>query len=399
MIHTTSNYSRTQFSESAEVPARVRELLQEISTRGDQAIEEASVRFDGFKPQVVSLRPFFDYPLSAELKKSIELAAGRIERFAQSQRDSLSNFEFSDEFGTYSQLVLPLEKMAAYIPGGRFPLISSALMTLIPARVAGVSSRTALSPSQHPALLAAASLAGATKFIHIGGAQAIACAAFGSSWCEAVDVIVGPGNAYVAEAKAQVQSRVRIDSIAGPSEVLILADERAPLAITVEDCIAQSEHGPDALAVLVSTSLSFLESAQVFLQQHSDGAALFSRGQIQLVHAASAQEAAEFSNRFAPEHLMLCDAAISVSHLKNYGALFVGTKSPVALGDYLSGPNHTLPTAGSARRSGGLSVLDFVSLKTTQTIREGAALYSAAAELADAEGLVHHAASLRMRNA
>jgi len=397
MITTTETWQRPDLSDGTDVKTRVSDILQDIAARGDTAITEASLRFDGFEPAVIALQPFDSYPLPHELADAIRIAAHRIERFACAQRAALTDIEFADDYGHYSHRALPLERVAAYIPGGRFPLISSALMTLIPARVAGVSERIALSPSEHPALLAAASLAGANRFIRIGGAQAIAAAAYGSRYCAPVDMIVGPGNAYVAQAKAQLQTRVGIDTMAGPSEVLILADDSAPLDWIALDCLAQSEHGPDALAILVSRSRRYLELAEQTICERSDGARLYGRQQIQLVLAENANDAAAFSNRFAPEHLMLCDSAISPAQLLHYGALFIGPQSPVALGDYLSGPNHTLPTTGAARRSGGLSPLDFLRIQTSQTIDNGPPLYQVAAVLADAEGLIHHAESLRRR--
>ena len=398
MIYTTQNWQRPTLADNQDIRRRVSDLLRDIETRGDAAITAASETFDGFAPKIIELQPFEAYALAPALAASIRTAAHRIERFARAQRAALTDIEFEDEYGRYGHRAVPLERIAAYVPGGRFPLISTALMTLIPARVAGVSERIALSPSVNPALLAAASLAGATRFVRVGGAQAIAAAALGSQWAPAVDMIVGPGNAYVAEAKAQLQTRVRIDTVAGPSEVLILADSEAPVTWLIEDAIAQSEHGPDALAVIASCSDAWLQQAERALNANTDGAALLARQQIQLVLARDADEAATFSNRFAPEHLMLCDSAIAPSQLQHYGALFIGARSPVALGDYLSGPNHTLPTAGAARRSSGLSVLDFLRIQTQQTIVKGLPLYQAAAALADAEGLVHHAESLRLRS-
>ncbi|HEX4911237.1 MAG TPA: histidinol dehydrogenase [Permianibacter sp.] len=397
MIYTTQNWQRPTLSDNADISRRVADLLRAIETDGDAAITAAAEKFDGFAPEIITLQPFDSYGLTPELAAAIRTAAHRIERFARAQRAAFTDIEFEDEYGRYGHRAVPLERIAAYIPGGRFPLISTALMTLIPARVAGVAERVALSPSVNPALLAAASLAGATRFVRIGGAQAIAAAAFGSQWSPAVDMIVGPGNAYVAEAKAQLQTRVRIDTVAGPSEVLILADGNAPIRWLIEDAIAQSEHGPDALAVIVASDSEWLNCAEQALLANTDGAALFARQQIQLVLAPDSNDAAAFSNRFAPEHLMLCDASISPNQLNHYGALFIGARSPVALGDYLSGPNHTLPTAGAARRSSGLSVLDFLRVQTVQTIEKGLPLYQAAAVLADAEGLVHHAESLRLR--
>lgn len=397
MIYTTTSWQRPQLTDDRAITQRVNELLQRIQSLGDAAIESASQQFDGFAPEVIELQAFEAYDLAPALADAIRTAAKRIERFARAQRAALTDIEFEDDYGRYAHQAVPLERIATYIPGGRYPLISTALMTLIPARVAGVAERIALSPSVNPALLAAASLAGATRLVRIGGAQAIAAAAFGSRWLPAVDMIVGPGNAYVAAAKAHVQTSVRIDTVAGPSEVLILADGDAPIDWLLEDAMAQGEHGPDALAVMVSSDRAWLEHIERALQNNPAGAILHARQQLQLVLAKDTADAVIFSNRFAPEHLMLCDETIDPALLTHYGALFIGAHSPVALGDYLSGPNHTLPTAGAARRSSGLSVLDFLRLQTVQQIHRGAPLYQAAAALADAEGLQHHATSLRLR--
>lgn len=397
MILNTSTWQRPTLADEHEIQTRVGAMLNDIRERGDIAITEYSERFDRFAPEIIELKPFVDYQLAPALAEAIKLAATRIERFAKKQRDSLTEMQFSDEFGEYGQRLVPIENMAAYIPGGRFPLISTALMTLIPARIAGCVSRVALSPSDHPALLAAASLAGATKFVRIGGAQAIAAAAYGCKWLSAVDMIVGPGNAYVTEAKAQLQSRVRIDTVAGPSEVLILADGKQNVAWLLEDAIAQAEHGPDALAVVASNDRQWLQMFEQSLQKNESARALAERQQIQLVFAETKADLIEFANRFGAEHLMLCHEGIGVETIRHAGAVFIGARSPVALGDYLSGPNHTLPTVASARRSSGLSVLDFLRVQTVQTIRNGSVLYQAAAEIAEAEGLQHHARSLRLR--
>jgi histidinol dehydrogenase len=254
-----------------------------------------------------------------------------------------------------------------------------------------------MSPSTNEALLAAASLAGATHFLRVGGAQAIAAAAFGYDGFARCDMVVGPGNAYVAEAKSQLQNRVKIDTVAGPSEVLIVVDDNSYGDWIIEDALAQSEHGDDASAVIVAASQYALNTIQQRLEQIPNGAALLQRGQIQLVLAKNAQDLINFCNRYAPEHLQWCATSIAPQNLSHFGALFVGEQSPVALGDYLSGPNHTLPTMGSARRSAGLSVADFVRLQTRQTVHNATELYHHAAILAQAEGLLHHRDSLLKR--
>ncbi len=391
------DWQRPALIDGDDIRQRVAGLLADIAQRGDTAIREYSERFDGCAPEVITLQPFADYQLPTALADALQLAAARIRRFAEFQRQALQSASFEDEYGRYGQVVTPVARMGAYIPGGRFPLLSTALMTLIPAAVAGCEHRIAVSPSTHPAVLAAASLAGATTFIRIGGAQAIGMLAYGSSFTAPVDVIVGPGNAYVAEAKSQLQNRVRIDTLAGPSELLILSDGNNAVDWLLNDGRAQAEHDPQALSVYVSRSREELHSAWAALQADARDRDLLERQQIQLVFAESIADSIALANRMAPEHLQLCDSGIANSALQNYGALFCGAHSPVALGDYLSGPNHTLPTLGAARRSGGLSVLDFLRVQTVQEISKGGALYEAAAVMADAEGLIWHARSLRCR--
>ncbi len=397
MIVSSKNWQRAKLGNDVELSRRVAELIDDIALHGDSAINRLSERFDRFAPQWVALKPFDDYALDSQLKAAIQLAATRIKRFAEFQKQSLVTRSFSDEYGEYSQIVAPIERIAAYIPGGKAPLISTALMTLIPATIAGCPLRVAMSPSLNEALLAAASLAGATHFLRIGGTQAIAAAAFGYDKMLACDMVVGPGNAYVAEAKSQLQRRIKIDTVAGPSEVLIVVDDDTPIDWIIADAYAQSEHGDDASVVIVSCSEHFLQRVAEQINADAQGARLLRREQIQLVHAYDALSLIEFCNRYAPEHLQWCAPSIDPLGLKHFGALFVGAQSPVALGDYITGPNHTLPTMGSARRTAGLSVSDFLRVQTQQKMYNASTLYESAATLADAEGLSWHANSLRLR--
>ncbi|MCW9015615.1 MAG: histidinol dehydrogenase, partial [Kangiellaceae bacterium] len=223
------DWQRTALADDSRISESVTEILRRIEIEGDAAVDGYALEFDQCKPEKIPLKPFDEYQLDSELAKSIKLAAKRIEKFAEFQKQSLTSNYFEDEYGRFGQQVVPVERVGAYIPGGRFPLISSALMTLIPAKVAGCQQRIACSPSDNPAILAAASLAGATQFIKLGGVQAIGALTLGYSDIENVELIVGPGNAWVNEAKKQVQAKVKIDGLAGPSELLALCDRNQPI--------------------------------------------------------------------------------------------------------------------------------------------------------------------------
>jgi len=257
-------------------------MLTRIESKGDEVIDEFAQQFDNTKPQIIALKPFADYKLDEALADSIQLAAKRIENFASFQKQSLQSQSFEDDFGTFGQVINPIERVGAYIPGGRFPLISTALMTLIPAKVAGSQVRIACSPSTNPALLAAASLAGATQFIQLGGVQAIAAMAYGYQQIAAVDLVVGPGNAWVNEAKKQIQSRIKIDGLAGPSELLAICDGTQPVEWLAYDALAQAEHDPLACSLIISDDKNWLEKMQNCLQQKSEFSELLSRKQVEL---------------------------------------------------------------------------------------------------------------------
>ena len=399
MIVNCNEWQRPQFSEQAELSTKVRDILSDIRSNGDDAISAYAEKFDGNKPKLIQLKAFDDYELEPELAQAIKLAAERIERFAEFQKQQLQSANFSDEYGEYQQKVQPIDRIGAYIPGGRFPLISTALMTLIPAKVAGSKVRIASSPSDNPALLAAASLAGATEFRLLGGIQAIGAFAYGYADQSAVDLIVGPGNAWVNEAKNQCQGIVKIDGLAGPSELLALCDSNQPVDWLAYDALAQAEHDPNACSLIVSDDLNWLQKLESYLGQSTEGSALVENNQIALIQAQSVNEMIKFSEHYAPEHLMLCHDEISEASLSNYGSLFVGANSAVALGDYISGPNHTLPTLGFAKQTGGLSVNNFMRIMTTQKLNDlgRETLSKTAMPLAEAEGLVQHYNSMKVR--
>lgn len=396
-----ADWQRPEDLDNPQITGTVTQMLAEIRARGDEAISEYSRNIDGFEPQIIELQAFEAYDLDKATKNHLKIAASRIERFARLQMSMYSDVEASDQYGQFGQHVQPIESMAAYIPGGRFPLVSTALMGLIPARVAGCTSRVALSPSKHTAVLAAASLAGATRFLQLGGAQAIAAAALGSTWMKASQVVVGPGNAYVNEAKAQLQRSVKIDSLAGPSEILMLCDDSANPHWMALDVLAQAEHDPMALSVLASNSDQLLTRIEAEIVTITAQYPKKDTGNIQLVRCRDGAEMVWLANKMAAEHLaVVCrPGTLKNEDLNNYGSLFLGPFSAVALGDYCTGPNHTLPTLGHARHKGGLSVGDFLKIVTWQQV--GADNYNGLAQtaicIAEIEELSFHQISLEAR--
>ncbi|WP_068992094.1 histidinol dehydrogenase [Kangiella sediminilitoris] len=395
-----SQWQRELSNSATDIEPQVRELLDKVVEQGDPAIEELSQRFDGFSPRFIELKPYDQYGLETGLLNAIVAAGKRIEAFAEFQRKQLRDSTYLDECGEFGFRYQPIERIGAYIPGGRFPLISTALMTLIPAKLAGCRERIACSPSDHPAVLAAASFAGATQFIQIGGAQAIAALAFGYQQINPVQMIVGPGNQYVNIAKQLLSNRVQIDVAAGPSELLILADEEVNQEWLIADMAAQAEHDPQAQSILVSDSQSLLNQVREQLETDEALTELLQQNQIVLLLAQSIEEMVNFSNQYAAEHLLLADTRIDQGRLINFGSLFVGENSAVAYGDYCSGPNHTLPTMGTANRSSGLSVQSFMKLQSVQSIHDQGRkeLSSIGEKIAEAEQLVWHKRSMQVRS-
>ena len=400
MITKLVDWKRPSLTTDPLLQEKVSTILNDIRTKGDDSIESYAKLFDKTHPEIIPLKPFDEYPLEEDLSSAIKIAASRIEKFARFQKQAGAQSQsYSDESGEYGQRVLPIERVGAYVPGGRFPLISTALMTLIPAKVAHCSVRIACSPSDHPAILAAASLAGATKFIHIGGVQAIAALAYGYKGEAAVDLVVGPGNAWVNEAKNQIQSKTKIDGLAGPSELVALCDGEQNIEYLALDALAQSEHDPLACCIVASDDLRWLERLEKYLTLNDNSKNLLKEKQIELLLANNENELTMFSNQYAPEHLMLCHRDIKAQSLFNYGSLFIGENSAVAFGDYISGPNHTLPTLANAKQNGGLSVSCFQKIVTTQKINQNGkvALAQQAMPLAAAEGLEFHYQSMKIR--
>lgn len=398
----------------------VADILAAVRGRGDEALVEYIRKFDApaFTLDQLKVRPeeIVDAHsrVSRELKRAIVLAHQRIRSFHE--REMEESWTVKREDGAITgRLVRPVDSAGLYVPGGKggsTPLVSSVLMNGIPAAIAGVARRVMVTPPGengrvNPALLVAADEIGITEIYKMGSAWAIGGLAFGTETVNRVDVIVGPGNQYVTEAKRQVSGMVRIDMIAGPSEVLIIADQTAKPAFIAADMLAQAEHDPQALAILVATSAEL--AAQVVeeleLQLESLSRADIARRSLRergvILVAGDVDEAISVANKLAAEHLeiMIADPWSVVDGIRHAGAIFLGNYSPEAAGDYLAGPNHVLPTMGTARFSSALGVETF--LKKSSIIAYSEEAFRADAEsirlLADLEGLGAHAGSVTVR--
>jgi len=393
------------------------QVIEAIETRGDQALLAYTAEFDRFEvTDVGSLRVSTQRiqqaraALAPELADALERAANRLREYHQHQL--ADSWQFTDSLGNQlGQQVTPLQRVGVYVPGGKAAYPSTVLMNVIPAKVAGVEQIIMTSPALggelNDTVLAAAAIAGVDELFCLGGAQAIAALALGTQTVPAVDKVVGPGNRYVAAAKQLLYGRVGIDMIAGPSEILIIADGSADPDWVAMDLFSQAEHDEMAQAILVTPDSNFLDAVRVAVtrllptmpRQQLITAALRDHGA--LIKVVDRAAAVELANRIAPEHLELAveDAEQLVPEIRNAGAIFVGHYSCEAVGDYCAGPNHVLPTASTARFSSPLGVYDFQ--KRTSVIRcsqRGAAeLGKIAGLLADAEGLPGHAAAARYR--
>lgn len=400
----------------AEITRTVDAIVADVRARGDAALLEYTERFDR---RVAVGAADLEIPrerlavaweeLPIDLREALQIADTRIRAYARHQ--VIAPFEITDEFGnTLGQRVTPLDRVGLYVPGGKAAYPSSVLMNAIPAKVAGVVEVVMCVPTPNGLLnetvLAAAHLAQVDRVFAVGGAQAVAAMAYGTATIPAVDKIVGPGNAYVAAAKRRVFGRVGIDSIAGPSEVLIIADGGDP-EMLVLDLFAQAEHDELAQAILVSADATLLDAVaqaidRMLPQQPRAaiiGAAL--SGASALIHVRGLEEAAELANRIAPEHLELAlgNPRALLPEIRHAGAIFLGHRAPEAFGDYCAGPNHVLPTARAARYANPLGVYEFQKRTTLIecSAAGAAALAPVAGRLADAEGLAAHAASARKR--
>jgi histidinol dehydrogenase len=389
-------------SRYAEVEPAVRRIIADVRRQGDRALRKYGERWDGLGPQeslsVSKVEIQAAWKTAApELKASLRRAAANLHRFCEWQKPV--EWTRTRKGITVGQIVRPLDSVGCYVPGGRYPLVSTLLMTVIPAQVAGVRNIRVVSPQPKAEVLAAAGILGVTEVYRVGGAQAIAALAYGTQSIPRVDKIVGPGNLYVTAAKKLVSFDCAIDFLAGPTEVVIVSDSGTPEFIAA-DLVAQAEHDPEALAVFITTRDDLARRVGRAAETMSRGNAVarqsLRRNGVILV-SASRRQSLEWANELAAEHLTV-DAA-DVALVLNAGSVFVGDYSPQAGGDYASGPNHVLPTGGAARFRGGLSVLDFVKLISVQKLsRIGLKEIAPVVEsLASAEGLRAHAESIRLR--
>ncbi|HEU4451698.1 MAG TPA: histidinol dehydrogenase [Longimicrobium sp.] len=404
-------------TDDPELREAVARIVGDVAARGDAALVEYTRRFDALEvSSAAGLRIGADEleraaaSIDAELLASLRRAAANILRFHQRQREN-GFVEFLPDGSILGQKVTPLRRVGLYVPGGRAAYPSSVLMNAIPASVAGVEEIAMVVPTPggaiEPVVLAAAHVAGVTEVFRVGGAQAVAALAHGTETVGRVDKIVGPGNKWVAEAKRQVFGLVDIDMIAGPSEILVIADETALPVHVAADLIGQAEHDPDAISWLVTTSDALAAAVPAEVERLLERnprrdvarAALESNGAIVIVPDLAAAAAA--ADLRAPEHLelLVADPMALVGRIRNAGAIFLGPWSPEPIGDYFAGPNHVLPTGGTARFASPLGVYDFV--KRTSLIGYSADRLRAHAadvvRLAESEGLHGHAEAVRVR--
>ncbi len=423
----------TRRSEDLETEKVVKKIIAEVREKGDAAVRKFASKFDKSSPKQLEV-PFSEAKRALEqlcanepsLAQALELAAKHIKRFSDKQREQFADFEFEMEPGLVtSQRILPIERAAIYVPGGRFPLFSSVLMCIIPAFSAGVEEVILSSPPTKDGLpdkkiLAAAAVAAEAagnkkvRVFAIGGAQAIAALALGTKSVPRVDVIAGPGNKFVAAAKRQLFGEVGIDFIAGPTDVLVIADGQSDgdidktADLVAADMLGQAEHDPDARAralvpseELAEKILAAIERRIKKLPTEKTARASLDTGGLIVVYETR-EDAIRIANTIAPEHLELqiADADNWIPQLKNYGSLFIGSLCAEVLGDYSAGINHTLPTSTSARFTGGLSVRHFLKTVTTLRCAQGEGFErarNAAEALARAEGLEGHALSAAAR--
>ena len=399
-----------------EVDDAVRAIIHDVRSRGDAALAEYTLRFDGFDPAaggfVITPEEIEQAPsrIDGALFSALSIAASRIESFHSRQMER--SWITTDDSGMIlGQKVTPLSSVGVYVPGGRNAFPSTLLMNVIPAKIAGVEEVVVVSPTPggvvSDVLLAAAHIAGVQRIFRIGGAQAVAALTFGTAAVPRVDKIVGPGNIYVAHAKRLVQGRVGIDAFAGPSEILVIADGGADTDIVAMDLLSQAEHDPLSSAILVTPheelARAVMEKIDALAQSLPRREVLeVSLGEHSLcVVTRDLDEAFAVANAVAPEHLelMVADAFDHLGKVTNAGAIFLGYHTPEAMGDYIAGPNHTLPTGSTARFSSPLGVQDFLKRSSILYAPEHAVreLGTLAVQIARAEGLEAHARSVENR--
>lgn len=416
-IYKYDEVSNSELFERTQMPASVDEIVKEIiaSVRscGDDALRDYNQKFDGSDAPIEVSREEIDAAyesIDSELRDILEEAAENIRAFHSMQKRN--SFIYNEKAGVVmGQKVTPIERAGMYVPGGTAAYPSTVLMNCIPAKIAGVKELVITSPASggeiNPVILAAAKIGGADRIFRVGGAQAVAALAYGTETIPKVDKIVGPGNAFVAEAKKQVYGQVAIDMIAGPSEILVVADESCSAKVVAADMLSQAEHDRFATAVLVTDSADLADDVANELERQL---ALLPRQEIarasidnngKIIIADNLELAIDIANEIAPEHFELCvdNPFDYLDRIKNAGSIFLGKNCPEALGDYFAGPNHTLPTSGTARFYSPLSVDDFTKKIQYTYYTEDALLRDAdkIARFAREEGLEAHARSVLVR--
>jgi sulfopropanediol 3-dehydrogenase len=410
--------SATQGRSTRNVADAVHQMIEDVRARGDDAVRELSARFDHWEPESFRLTDEQIEGYIAQVDEQslddIRFAQAQVRRFAQAQRASLSDVEVETLPGVFlGHRHVPVSAVGAYVPGGRYPMVATAHMTIVTAKAAGVSRIAACTPpfqgAPTPATVAAMHLGGADEIYVLGGVQALAALSLGTETIPRVDLLVGPGNAYVAEAKRQLFGDVGIDLLAGPTEILVIADEHADPVVVAADLVGQAEHGPTSPAVLITTSSELAErvAAEVDRQLADDlptaetaAAAWRDHGAIHVV--GSPEEAAALADEHAFEHVEVLteEPRWYLERLRNYGSLFLGEGTTVAYGDKTIGTNHVLPTAGAARYSGGLWVGKFLKTITHQEVRSaetGVLVGETCARQCRVEGFEAHARSCDVR--
>jgi phosphoribosyl-ATP pyrophosphohydrolase/phosphoribosyl-AMP cyclohydrolase/histidinol dehydrogenase len=391
----------------AETLAAAEDIVADVKNRGWDSLIDHAIRLGDLRegdPAIYTRADTEDALASIDspIRELLERTAARIRAFAGAQRAALSDVTIDVAGGRAGHTITPVGSAGCYAPGGRYPLPSSVLMTAVTARAAGVPGVWVASPRPAPVTLAAAAVAGVDGLLAVGGAQAIAALAYGAGEIPPCDVVAGPGNLWVTTAKQLVSAEVKIDMLAGPSELVVLADGSADAGTIAADLLAQAEHDPDALPVLVTTDENLIAEVEreLAVQLEDLPTADIARAALQngfALAVSDLDQAVEICDRLAPEHLeiILKEPESAARRLRNFGALFIG--SAEVFGDYGAGPNHVLPTGGSARYTGGLSVLTFLKIQTWLDLDDPADLAGDAAALARLEGLEAHARAAERR--
>jgi sulfopropanediol 3-dehydrogenase len=404
--------SKTPASGEEETRRIVSEMLSEIRNGGEKRAREYGVELDGYSGEVLVGRDVVEAAarqVPQQLKDDLEFAHQKVAEFARRQRDSVREFETELSPGVWAgQRLIPIETAGCYVPGGRYAHVASAIMGITTAKVAGVTNVIACSAPRrdsgiHPAILYAMDLCGADRILALGGVQGIGALAFGLFTGKRADMLIGPGNRFVAEAKRMLFGDVGIDLFAGPTEILVIADDAADPNIVAQDLVGQAEHGPDSPAWLVTTSRRLAGGVMARIdgliadlpEAQSKAAQAAWRDYAEVIVCDSDEEAARISDEYAPEHLEVQTANLDwyLARLRNYGSLFLGEETTVAFGDKCSGTNHILPTRGAGHYTGGLSVHKFIKVVTTQRMTRDASREVAAvtARISRLEGMEGHA--------